>query len=106
MKIDDYLNSDLPQIGLHVVSFTDRTVVTIFFPHTLGDAMAQKALLDAWLLVLKGHADAIVAPRSEDTGPDLLTEPGMRPTVVYELTRCDPTNALGSGGCAGESHNV
>ena len=85
MKIDDYLNSDLPQIGLHVISFTDRTVVTIFFPHTLGDAMAQKALLDAWLLVLNGRADDVVAPRSGDTGPDPLTELGMHPEVPHDL---------------------
>ena len=55
LRFDDYPDSDMLQIGLQVIPFTDRTTVTIF-PHTSGDAMPQKALLDKWLLILNGRA--------------------------------------------------
>ena len=46
-SIDDYMKSDLPQVELYIISFVDRTFVTIYFPHALTDAIGQKALIDA-----------------------------------------------------------
>ncbi|KAL5337941.1 hypothetical protein BJX70DRAFT_368081 [Aspergillus crustosus] len=50
--LDDFIYSDTPQISLHITSFNDATLVGLSFPHTLMDAMSQRALLQAWSLVL------------------------------------------------------
>ncbi|KAI1632898.1 hypothetical protein F4809DRAFT_625518 [Biscogniauxia mediterranea] len=86
VKLDDYLARDVPQIGLHVVSFTDRTLVTIYWPHTLMDAMGQRALLDAWMLKLAGRDDDIPMPHGADASPDPLADLGKNPTESHKLS--------------------
>ncbi|KAI0007091.1 hypothetical protein F4779DRAFT_629404 [Xylariaceae sp. FL0662B] len=82
-KLDHYLNEDRPQLGLHIISFTDKTLVTIHWPHTLTDAMGKRALLNAWMLVLNGQADKVVAPPGYDTDP--IGELGKNPTEPHKL---------------------
>jgi hypothetical protein len=53
--IDDYLRSDEPQLTLHIVTFTDATLVTLVWPHTLSDCMGMQGLVTAWHLVLQGR---------------------------------------------------
>ncbi|KAH8657136.1 hypothetical protein BGZ60DRAFT_384179 [Tricladium varicosporioides] len=62
-KIEDWIYSDKPQLSLHVVSFTDATLVSLTWPHTYFDAMGRAALFNAWIAVLEG--------REEDV-PDLI----------------------------------
>ena len=83
VKLDDYLTTDAPQIGLHVVSFTDATLVSLYWPHTLFDAMGKRALLDAWTLVLQGRDDKVLPLYGVETDP--LAEFGKHPTEPYKL---------------------
>lgn len=41
--LDDYLHSDRPVLGLHIVSFTDATIVTFSWPHVLFDASTYQS---------------------------------------------------------------
>lgn len=84
-SFQDYLTKDIPQLGLHVVSFTDKTVVTLYWPHTLMDAMGKRALLDAWMLMLQGRADEVPVPEGRDDGHDPLATLGLSPTEPYVL---------------------
>ena len=57
--IKDSIHQDTPQLSLHVTSFNDATLVGLTWPHTLMDAMGQKALLRGWSLVLAGREDEV-----------------------------------------------
>ncbi|KAF1957036.1 hypothetical protein CC80DRAFT_561506 [Byssothecium circinans] len=83
MKLGDYLNTDRPQLGLHIVSFRDATLVSLYWPHTLFDAMGKKALLDAWSLVLQGMEDEVAAPHGSDVDP--LVTLGTNITEYHKL---------------------
>ncbi|KAF8848132.1 hypothetical protein BDZ45DRAFT_754153 [Acephala macrosclerotiorum] len=85
VKLDDYLFTDRPQLGLHIVSFNDKTLVCLFWPHTLMDAMGKRALLDAWTLMLQGRAGDIVSPQGGSDGVDPLSELGKHPTESHKL---------------------
>lgn len=83
LKLNDYVNSDRPQLGLHIVSFADMTLVVLYWPHTLFDAMGKKALLNAWTLMLKGRDDEIRSPYGAETDP--FVDLGTAPTERHEL---------------------
>ncbi|OWY57736.1 lysr family regulatory protein [Alternaria alternata] len=57
--LDDWIHTDKAQLGLHVVSFKDTTLVTLTWLHTLLDAMGRQALLKAWQAVLEGRDDDV-----------------------------------------------
>ncbi|KAJ0124001.1 hypothetical protein J7T55_012474 [Diaporthe amygdali] len=89
-KITDYLNKDIPQMGLHVVSFLDKTLVTVYFPHTLMDGMSMAPFLEAWILALQGRASEIKCPiGAEDCTHELSNDPlaafGVKPTAKHVL---------------------
>lgn len=83
VKLDDYLNTDIPQLGLHIVSFKDKTLVCLDWPHTLMDAMGKRALLDAWTLMLQGRSDEIASPQGTTNDP--LADLGKNPTEPHKL---------------------
>lgn len=83
MKLDDYLNTDIPQLGLHIVSFKDKTLVCLDWPHTLMDAMGKRALLDAWTLMLQGRPNEIASPQGAYVDP--LADLGKNPTEPHKL---------------------
>lgn len=58
-SINDATTQDIPQLSLHVTSFSDATLVGISFPHTLMDALGFEALLRSWSLVLAGRWDEV-----------------------------------------------
>lgn len=59
-NIKHYLSTDEPLICLHVNSFTDGTIVSFTFPHSLSDAMGTSDLLRAWTRVLyDGNAESL-----------------------------------------------
>ena len=68
-KIEDYLYSDKPQLSLHVVSFTDATLVSLTWPHTLWDAMGRREFLLAWTAILAGRDDEVLPLHGFDTDP-------------------------------------
>lgn len=59
--LEDHLNSNIPQIHLHVTNFIDETLVTFNFCHVTLDAPSQTALLRNWSCILRGQ-EAKVEP--------------------------------------------
>ncbi|CAI4211660.1 unnamed protein product [Parascedosporium putredinis] len=68
-KLDDYIYTDRPEIGLRVVSFRNSTVVVLHWIHLACDAIAKKALINAWILALSGREDEIPEPLAPDDYP-------------------------------------
>lgn len=67
--VEEFLQKDYPSLGLHIVQFTDSMTVTINWPHVLFDTLALADILQAWMLVLKGHVDKIQTPFGSDFDP-------------------------------------
>ncbi|EQL00679.1 BCL5p [Ophiocordyceps sinensis CO18] len=64
--MDDYLAADAPQLTLHVVSFTDATLVSLTWPHVSSDGVGLRHLVEAWSLVLAGRDDEVLPMLTED----------------------------------------
>lgn len=86
-RIQDYLYSDEPQFQLHVVSFTDATLVSLAWPHTVTDAMGRQALYKAWHLVLAGREDEVPPFLSLEDDPmqDLGVDKPAKPWLFEAL---------------------
>ena len=69
-------------LGLHIVSFTDATLVTLFWSHILLDGMGRRAFLDAWSLVLQGREDEVIPVHGVETDPMATLE--THPTKPYQ----------------------
>ncbi|PVH94467.1 hypothetical protein DM02DRAFT_693028 [Periconia macrospinosa] len=82
-KLADYFNTDRPQLGLHVVSFTDITMVSLYWPHTLMDAMGKSALLNSWISMLQGRENEVPDPYG--TVFDPLADLGTNVTEPHKL---------------------
>ncbi|GKU13739.1 unnamed protein product, partial [Fusarium langsethiae] len=67
--LDDYLKSDHPQLTLHIVSFTDATLVSICWPHIAVDGMSLAYLGHAWSLALAGRVSEILPMLSANEDP-------------------------------------
>ncbi|KAI0103414.1 hypothetical protein F4814DRAFT_96633 [Daldinia grandis] len=93
-RLDDYLYTDAPQLSLHIVSFTDATIVSLSWPHTLLDAMGRRELLDAWIAVLEGRDDDVKPLHGVLRDP--LESLGTDPQEPYVLAhrRLAPIQAL------------
>ncbi|KAE8321612.1 hypothetical protein BDV39DRAFT_210539 [Aspergillus sergii] len=57
--IDEMIRLDVPQLSLHITSFTDATLVALTWPHTTIDAMGYQALVSAWSSVLAGQDEEV-----------------------------------------------
>jgi hypothetical protein len=57
--IDSFLYSDMPQLGLHVVTFLDATLVSLNWPHTMTDGLGRLAIVKNWCRVLSGKEDEV-----------------------------------------------
>lgn len=89
-SLDDYLYSDVPQLALRVVTFTDATFVTIRWPHTMTDALGRRALVEAWSAVLRGEepppllgvpeSPEASAKAGPDNDPDPMASLGVETT--------------------------
>jgi len=82
-KLDDYIYTDRPEVGLRVVSFRNSTVVVLHWIHLACDAIAKKALINAWILALSGREDEIPEPLAPDDYP--LEAVGVNPTEPHSL---------------------
>ncbi|KAM0392037.1 hypothetical protein ACHAQC_006850 [Fusarium culmorum] len=69
----DLLVGDKPQMALNIVSFKNRTLVTLVFSHMLMDAGGLQALLQNWSLV--------IAEREADASPVF----GAQKDVTHEI---------------------
>jgi hypothetical protein len=79
--LQDFLNTDAPQLSLFIISFNNATLVTLTWPHTLMDVMGQQALLHSWSLVLNGRESDVppVIGAREDAICGLLDVPTEKP---------------------------
>lgn len=53
-SFQDYFSRHLPQIFLHIVMFTDGTLVSLSWPHTMSDIFGWGYIFRAWSSVLAG----------------------------------------------------
>ena len=81
--IEEMIRQNLPQISLHITSFSDFTLVALTWPHIMMDAIGQQALLHGWSLVLAGEEEKV---------PSFL---GAREDVLWEAE--SSTNYGGQG---------
>lgn len=58
-SFDAFLYSDTPQLGLHVVTFLDATLVSLNWPHTMTDGLGRLAIIKNWCKVLAGKEDEV-----------------------------------------------
>ena len=65
-KLEHYLLSDMPVLGLHVTSFSDATLIGLSYPHVLFDAGGLSYFLKAWTSLMRGQDTAPPAPTKED----------------------------------------
>lgn len=82
-SFEDYAYQDRSVLGLHTISFSDATVVVLHWIHAAFDAMAKKAILEAWVLMLQGRGDEVSTPVSYRE--DRLGGLGTNPTVPHKL---------------------
>lgn len=80
VRLDDYLASDIPQLTLNVVSFTDATLVSLHWPHVAADAMGLRDLAMAWSLMLAGRESEI--PPMLSSGDDPMATLGKDPLFL------------------------
>lgn len=59
--LQDYVDprTDEPIFGLHVITFTDTTLVVLKYSHVIMDGGGSEALMRAWSNVLRGRGDLV-----------------------------------------------
>ena len=65
-KLEDYLVSDLPVLGLHISRFSDATLIGLSFPHVVFDAGGLYYFLKSWTSLMRGQDIAPPASTKED----------------------------------------
>ncbi|KAJ5766285.1 uncharacterized protein N7511_003901 [Penicillium nucicola] len=68
-KLDDWLYSDIPLVSVHVVTFEDKTLVSVSYPHVLTDAQGFGTILKGWTAVLRGREDEVPVFQGFSTDP-------------------------------------
>ncbi|OJJ47338.1 hypothetical protein ASPZODRAFT_142073 [Penicilliopsis zonata CBS 506.65] len=78
-RLADWTETDRPQLAVHVVRFTDTTLLTLTFMHTLTDAMGLAGFLHAWTAVMRGegvpdlyHGDPLQKQLEMEKGEDFI----------------------------------
>lgn len=72
--LQDFLNSDEPQLSMHVTTFTDATLVALSFPHTMTDVMGVANIMSAISLMLADRDGQV--PSLRDPKDDPLQDVG------------------------------
>lgn len=57
----DWTETDQPALSVHIVSFSDATLLTISWSHVFLDALGRQSLLQAWISVLEGREEDVPA---------------------------------------------
>jgi hypothetical protein len=91
-KMEDYLARDEPQISLHVVTFTDATLFTISYLHSLMDGLGAEGLLRGWTAVLDGREQDVPRMIGYDKDPiiPLIGKTPGEKNVLYDRYHSDP----------------
>ncbi|KAL9619777.1 MAG: hypothetical protein Q9160_005613 [Pyrenula sp. 1 TL-2023] len=77
----DYIYSNEPQLALHIVSFTDATLVSLSLPHTLTDGTGGGHIYHSWSLSLQERYSEIPGFHGFDNDP--LATFGTTSTAPY-----------------------
>lgn len=79
------METDHPALSVHVISFTDATLVTLSWTHVFFDALGRQSLLQAWQAVLNGRDDEVPAfiPYEEDPIVGLADGADPRDHILY-----------------------
>ncbi|KAM0557006.1 hypothetical protein ACHAPJ_005685 [Fusarium lateritium] len=83
--ISDYLAIDKPVLGLRVHSFTDKTIVVLYWQHVAFDALGLQYVIEAWNDMLWGYEDDVLTPCSLDKDPWDALAKGTRPTTEQHV---------------------
>lgn len=86
MKLDDFLYSDRPILGVNVTSFKDQTLVCLKWSHLAFDAMGLRAVLQGWTAVMQGRVEDVPEPVGFDSDPlvDLGKGPARQTHVLAD----------------------
>ncbi|KAK5992297.1 Transcriptional regulator calD [Cladobotryum mycophilum] len=76
-QLRDFLGTDPALLGVHIVSFQDATLVSLYFPHVLMDGVAAVHLTNSWMLALADRQDEIPTPLGIDVDPLATIEQGQ-----------------------------
>jgi hypothetical protein len=85
-RLDDWLYSDSPQLGVNIIYFEDATLMTLSFLHSLTDMMGLGAVLDTWTAVLSGdeeHVKPFLGFSDDPLGQ--LSQIETKPLVKYRF---------------------
>jgi hypothetical protein len=83
-RLSEWLYTDSPQLGVHVIHFQDATLVTLSFLHSLTDMMGLSAIFDAWTMVLNGEEDQVKPFLGFSDDPmRKLSQMKLQPSVKY-----------------------
>ena len=88
--VAEYVNAELPQIGVHVVRFTDATIITVSWPHTFSDLLGMREFMGAWTSVISNPHAKICEPYQIYENP--LETLGENPTELYQLSALRMSN--------------
>ncbi|KAI7602992.1 hypothetical protein KC346_g12101, partial [Hortaea werneckii] len=85
-KLEDWLYTDKPPLSLHIVTFTDATIVGLSWSHTLLDAMGRHLLQRAWTAVLEGREQDVPPFQgySEDPITPVVDQTPPEQYVLYD----------------------
>lgn len=81
----EYLSQDIPQLAVHIESFSDATLVSVSWPHTFLDVMGIAFVLQAWQAARGGPEDDIPSPN--DAGVDPLDAAGRIPVGTHHMSQ-------------------
>ena len=93
--VNDYLYTDRPMFGLHIVSFSYSTLVTLHWLHVACDTLGNKAVMQNWILMLEGREDEVVPQAGFNSDP--LAELGKHPTEPHVLAKDRMSNSQLAG---------
>jgi hypothetical protein len=77
-KLDDFIRTGQPLVGLRITSFANATLLAVSWPHGVMDSNGFKSMLTAWCLVLAGRDDQVAdvkCPFNDAMHPLLQPQP-------------------------------
>ena len=83
--ISDYIDTDMPVLGLRIHSFTDKTVAVLQWQHVAFDALGMQYVVENWSRMLWGRQDEVPMPCGLDGDPFAALAKGTRPVSEKHL---------------------
>ncbi|CAI7640261.1 unnamed protein product [Penicillium pancosmium] len=93
--ISDYVDSDLPVVGLRVNSFTNKTIVVLQWQHVAFDALGLQYVVEGWSAMLWNKQAEIPTPCDFNMDPFHSFADGTKPATEKHILA---GNRVGLGG--------